>query len=241
VPSDTACNIPFFYSGGALRISAFNGLRQGDMQCGTCVSVQNTASGGKSTVVMLVDLGGASFDLAKEAFDAIDNPGKDGYANGHLSIDYTVVPCDGKTNPPTSMPTSTPTDAPTDAPSGDPTEAPTLTPTEEPVNPTETPTEIPTQVPTQQPENPTDSPTNDPSNAPTKSPTRRPKRCKTKRPKNSPTAQPSSNICGCTGGDCPNGQCSNCLADAQGQKVCYLGWSKEQCNSAGNAYTWCGQ
>ncbi|KAJ0399389.1 hypothetical protein P43SY_008147 [Pythium insidiosum] len=88
-PEQTSCNIPF---SDISRISAYANLG-GDLKCGDCVRITNTATKA-SVVVQIVDRGGAIFDMSKQAFDSIDTD-KQGYARGRLDIDYVKVACGG--------------------------------------------------------------------------------------------------------------------------------------------------
>ncbi|DAZ95380.1 TPA: hypothetical protein N0F65_001038 [Lagenidium giganteum] len=162
-PSQTTCNIPF----GSMMVTAYNALGK-DLKCGDCVRVTNK-NGGKSAVVKVVDLGGArGFDLSKQAFDAIDNANKDGYAAGHMDIEYEKTACGGGGD-------VTPAPGPTKAPSPAPT-SPTVrpSPSKSPSPPTRTPSVVPSSRPSRSPRHAANSPTpysSPPSAAPVPSPT----------------------------------------------------------------------
>ena len=74
---DVACQLPMAFSrrNKKLRVTAtslFDGETPG-LVCGDCIRVQNIDNN-KTTVVMIVDFGGArGLDLSPEAFDEIDD------------------------------------------------------------------------------------------------------------------------------------------------------------------------
>ncbi|DBA02580.1 TPA: hypothetical protein N0F65_011952 [Lagenidium giganteum] len=86
-PEQTFCNIQFKSN---KRITAYANLGS-DLQCGDCVEVTNSRTKSK-LVVKVVDKGGNIFDLAQDAFDTLDTD-KNGYAQGHMNIEYKKVPC----------------------------------------------------------------------------------------------------------------------------------------------------
>ena len=88
------CGLPLAVNhAGALRVTAIRTMGAGGFRCGDCVRVRNRASG-RSTVVRIIDQGGiGGMDLSQEAFNAIDTPGKAGYAAGRMSVRYTKTHC----------------------------------------------------------------------------------------------------------------------------------------------------
>ncbi|KAJ0399388.1 hypothetical protein P43SY_008146 [Pythium insidiosum] len=167
-PEQTACNIPF---DDISKISAYAGLG-GDLKCGDCARITNSATKA-STVVKIIDLGGAIFDMSKQAFDAIDTD-KQGYARGRLNIEYEKVPCNGAA--PNPAPVDTPKPVVTQVP------APTEKPTEQPK-----PQPKPTEEPKPQPK-PTGEPKPQPK--PTEEPKPQPKPTGEPKPQPKPTGEP---------------------------------------------------
>ncbi|KAK7269198.1 hypothetical protein RIF29_21916 [Crotalaria pallida] len=64
----------------------------GEAACGKCLRVTNTRTGGQQTVRIVDQCSNGGLDLDVGVFQNLDSDGN-GYAQGHLIVDYNFVDC----------------------------------------------------------------------------------------------------------------------------------------------------